>query len=315
MKKLIILCLLCFAPSNAFIETLPSQEEIESKPLLYSPNTTQINGETLFFNDLRQNPTLPKGLKPLVLTKSTKDFTNSQKQGANTYHRFEGDLEVRGVLQYAMSADYSGFYQEWILFFDEPYYMQNLIPKNKPYPSKTDIFPYSAYMSIKNHQLPKELYDLASKNPLSIIGVRVSARLKTLDITTGDGDEWRFFGEIQNLQPIGKTFVKYPNRLELYVLGANGEAILAYASKDSYVNLRESPNGKILYAIQKNDMPSNVCEYAKYKTNKGVIIFLGKDSANPKWYKIAYIPPNAKDTSKAIYGVIHNSQVGFECGE
>ncbi|MGX3097376.1 hypothetical protein [Helicobacter sp. 23-1046] len=311
MKNLIVLCLLCFTPSNAFIIT--SQEEIESKPLLYRPNTTKINGERLFFNDLRQSPTLPKGLKPLVLTKNTKDFTDSQKQGANTYHRFEGDLEVRGVLQYAMSADYSGFYQGWILFFDEPYYTQNLIPKNKPYPSKTDIFPDSAYIEIQDGQLPKELYDLAVKNPLSIIGVRVSARLKTLDITTGDGDEWRFFGEIQNLQPASKTFIKYPNRLELYSLGANGEAILAYASKDSYVNLRESPNGKILYAIQKNDMPSNVCEYAKYKANKGVIIFLGNDS--PKWYKIAYIPPNAKDTREAIYGVIHSSQVGFECSE
>ena len=196
MKNLIVLCLLCLTPSNAFIVT--SQEEIESRPLLYNPNTTKINGERLFFNDLRQSPTLPKGLKPLVLTKSTNDFTDNQKQGANTYHRFEGDLEVRGVLQYAMGADYSGFYQEWILFFDEPYYAQNLIPKNKPYPSNTDIFPDSAYMSIKNHQLPKELYDLAVKNPLSIIGVRVSARLKTLDITTGDGDEWRFFGEVQN---------------------------------------------------------------------------------------------------------------------
>ena len=311
MKNLIVLCLLCLTPSNAFIVT--SQEEIESRPLLYNPNTTKINGERLFFNDLRQSPTLPKGLKPLVLTKSTNDFTDNQKQGANTYHRFEGDLEVRGVLQYAMGADYSGFYQEWILFFDEPYYAQNLIPKNKPYPSKTDIFPDSAYIEIQDGQLPKELYDFASKNPLSIIGVRVSARLKTLDITTGDGDEWKFFGEVQNLQSIGKTFIKYPNRLELYSLGANGEAILSYASKDSYVNLRESPNGKILYAIQKNDMPSNVCEYAKYKANKGVIIFLGNDSTNPKWYKIAYIPPQAKDTSKAIYGVIHSSQVGFEC--
>ncbi|MGX3045455.1 hypothetical protein [Helicobacter sp. T3_23-1056] len=31
------------------------------------------------------------------------------------------------------------------------------------------------------------------------------------------------------------------------------------------------------------------------------------------WYNADYIPPNAKDTSKAIYGVIHRSQVGFEC--
>ena len=102
--------------------------------------------------------------------------------------------------------------------------------------------------------------------------------------------------------------------------------ILRYASKDSYINLRESPNGKILYAIQKNEVATYkktpdeefgilFCKMTESSANKGRIVFLGKDSTNPKWYKIAYIPPNAKDTSKAIYGVIHSSQVGFECGE
>ena len=81
--------------------------------------------------------------------------------------------------------------------------------------------------------------------------MRVSARLKSLNITTGDGDEWEFFGEIQNLQTIGQIFIKHPNRLELYDLGVNGETILTYATKDSYINLRESSNGKILYTIQK----------------------------------------------------------------
>lgn len=39
------------------------------------------------------------------------------------------------------------------------------------------------------------------------------------------------------------------------------------------------------------------------------------DSKNPQWLKVAYIPKEAKDTSKAIYGVIHTSQVSVECGE
>ncbi|MGX2984934.1 hypothetical protein ACWIWK_05650 [Helicobacter sp. 23-1048] len=102
--------------------------------------------------------------------------------------------------------------------------------------------------------------------------------------------------------------------------------ILRYASKDSYINLRESPNGKILYAIQKNEVATYkktpdeefgilFCKMTESSANKGRIVFLGNDSANPKWYKVAYIPPNAKDTREAIYGVIHSSQVGFECGE
>lgn len=55
------------------------------------------------------------------------------------------------------------------------------------------------------------------------------------------------------------------------------------------------------------------CQY--YKENKGVILDLGQDSKNPKWLKVAYIPAQAKDTSKAIYGIIHESQVSFGCDE
>lgn len=47
----------------------------------------------------------------------------------------------------------------------------------------------------------------------------------------------------------------------------------------------------------------------------GIIMYLGKDSTNPQWIKVAYIPPEAKDTSKAIYGVIHESQVDLSCNE
>ncbi|TLE03088.1 hypothetical protein LS77_009290 [Helicobacter bilis] len=47
--------------------------------------------------------------------------------------------------------------------------------------------------------------------------------------------------------------------------------------------------------------------------NQGILLSLGVDSTNPKWLKVAYIPPEAKDTSKAIYGVIHESQVSSQC--
>ena len=82
-------------------------------------------------------------------------------------------------------------------------------------------------------------------------------------------------------------------------------------TKDSYINLRESPNGKILTQIQKMDM----LESCQFQDNKGFILNLGQDSTNPKWLNVAYIPKEANDTSKAIYGVIHESQVSFECEE
>ncbi|WP_334090518.1 hypothetical protein [Helicobacter typhlonius] len=87
------------------------------------------------------------------------------------------------------------------------------------------------------------------------------------------------------------------------------QLLLFPISKDSYINLRQSPNGKILTQIQKTD----ILEPCEYKENKGLILNLGQDSTNPKWLKVAYIPPEAKDTSKAIYGVIHESQVDYRC--
>ncbi|TLD96672.1 hypothetical protein LS80_007955 [Helicobacter trogontum] len=49
--------------------------------------------------------------------------------------------------------------------------------------------------------------------------------------------------------------------------------------------------------------------------NQGILLSLGKDPTNPKWLKVAYIPKEANDTSKAIYGVIHENQVSFDCEE
>lgn len=53
----------------------------------------------------------------------------------------------------------------------------------------------------------------------------------------------------------------------------------------------------------------------QFQDDKGLLLHLGEDSTNPKWLKVAYIPPEAKDTSKAIYGVIHKSQVSLGCDE
>ncbi len=99
---------------------------------------------------------------------------------------------------------------------------------------------------------------------------------------------------------------------------------LRYTSKDSYINLRQSPNGKILRTIAKDEVQQyyelldsyyGTCGLIESTKNLGVIVYLGQDSTNPKWLKVAYIPKEAKDTSKAIYGVIHESQVSFDCYE
>lgn len=110
----------------------------------------------------------------------------------------------------------------------------------------------------------------------------------------------RYYASADSIKILSDIRKWYMNKSYLPSLG-----LLSYTSKDPYINLRQTPNGKILTQIQKSDMPKS-CEF---KENKGVIFYFEQDSTNSGWLKVAYIPPQAKDTSKAIYGVIHESQV------
>lgn len=73
---------------------------------------------------------------------------------------------------------------------------------------------------------------------------------------------------------------------------------MLYNSKDSYVNLRRSPNGEIITAIQAKDM--------KGFFQKAYIYYMGWHDG---WYGVYYLPPNALDGKDAIYGYIHKSQI------
>ena len=297
--------------------SLASAYDIQEKPLIDS-DTIQINAKTLYFKELQKNTPLPKNALPLQHTKDTQALLQSKEtpQG-HTHNRFEGSLEVSGILQYAIGADWSGLHKEWILFFDEAYYKTGLIPKNKPYPNMNEtLAPESAYMLITpKDQALQQLLNIAESRPLALIGARVKGTLKKLNITTGDGDEWEFFGNVEHISLLGDAVLKYPNKRELIESMGLSDNILLYASKDSYINLRESPSGKILQAIQKDTMLNDCNLRGNELQNKAILLSLGKDSKNPQWFKVAYIPKEAKDTSKAIYGVIHESQVDVGCGE
>ena len=304
MKSLFWIVLAFGLMSNAQSEALES-------------DTAQINSKMLYFKELQENTPLPKNATPLKHTKDTQALLqDKQTPQGHTHNRFEGDLKISGVLQYSIRTDWSGIHREWVLFFDEVYYKSGLIPKNK-LDSKMEesLLPESAYMDITkfdNQELQK-LLTLSESKPLAIIGVRVKATLKEPDITTNDGDEWRFFGNVEDISLLGDISFKYPNKRELIESMGLGDNILLSASKDSYINLRQAPNGEVLQAIQKDAMLDN-CNPQELE-NQGIVLSLGQDSTNPKWLKVAYIPPEAKDTSKAIYGVIHESQISTECSE
>lgn len=178
--------------------------------------------------------------------------------------------------------------------------------------AKEENMPDSAYMKItqSDNQWLQNVFNAAKSKPLAFVGIRVDGILKELDILTSDGDKWNFSGKIEQLKFIGEIIVKYPNKLELNAI-VGSEIYLSYASKDAYINLKQTPNGKILTQIKKTDMPKSY----EYKEDKGLILEIEQDFTSTEWLKVAYIPTEAKDTSKAICGVIHKSQVSLRCGE
>ena len=102
--------------------------------------------------------------------------------------------------------------------------------------------------------------------------------------------------------------------------------IMHYNSKDSFVNLHDKPNGKVIAKIYAKDM--------KCGKEKGRIYLIDEDtksmgqiaSGKKKWLKVYYLPTieitekitenemaDLLDVSKAIFGYIHSSQLKVSC--
>lgn len=102
------------------------------------------------------------------------------------------------------------------------------------------------------------------------------------------------------LTPVKKTYMTYdPNYNEF-------AEELGYGSKDSYVNIRQTPKGAIVGQIQKTD-------FQKSSFQRGIIVcnakaFQGCNVVNG-WYEVFYFPPGVRHGKDAIHGYIHKSQI------
>lgn len=74
---------------------------------------------------------------------------------------------------------------------------------------------------------------------------------------------------------------------------------MALHTQDEYVNIRQSPNGKVISKVFTKD------------EDKILLISLigGNDINKTQWIKVLYFPPNVNDAKKAILGYIHKSQI------
>lgn len=231
---------------------------------------------------------------------------------------YKGTITLSGVLEWQMYREEVDFYWRLVFFPDVP----SALPRLFEYDTqaifindalKRDMeFQKNSFLQIYN-VLPNQL-NQADEYILGGIAIRATLTLENYYIEKHLDSEadTRYYAiaKIDSIQTSDNVKKWYINKDIL-----PSEYLLFPITKDSYINLRESPNGKILQAIQKDTIVNDCNMRGNELQNQGILLFLGKDPTNPKWLKVAYIPKEASDTSKAIYGVIHESQVSFDCGE
>ncbi len=101
---------------------------------------------------------------------------------------------------------------------------------------------------------------------------------------------------VKNITFISQPKLKFYNRRDY---SEGGYTHLALHTQDEYVNIRQSPNGKVISKVFTKD------------EDKILLISLigGNDINKTQWIKVLYFPPNVNDAKKAMLGYIHKSQV------
>ena len=159
--------------------------------------------------------------------------------------------------------------------------------------------PFGVKLTIDSKKvfLPKAIVD----KHLGESGIRAKVRLK----------DYYFWGEDASGYDVYATLIEFSPLGEIYEHNKdNGEFIsLKYGSKDSFVNLRDKPNGNIIAQIKRDDMQ---CGAEKAKILWLNSIYYEKLPQN-KWLEVFYYPLNAKKPQEAIYGYIHSSQLKLSC--
>ena len=147
--------------------------------------------------------------------------------------------------------------------------------------------------------LPKEI---ASKH-LGENGIRAKVRLK----------DYRIYGEGEAGYEAWATLVEFSPLGEMYEHNKdNGDfTILKYGSKDSFINLRDKPNGNIIARIQASDILYGAKNGQILATFSGGVCL--DESALDEWVEVFYLPPNTTKAQEAINGYIYKSQLKTKC--
>lgn len=114
---------------------------------------------------------------------------------------------------------------------------------------------------------------------------------------------------VDNIKLVKKLNEKRYKSLKHYIGFNTMEEILTMKVivDDDFVNIRQTPNGKIIGKIEKKDFKNAVIVViSPSELNERLGL---KNNENPKWHKVLYLPSVETDFNKAIFGYIHQSQI------
>lgn len=240
-------------------------------------------------------------------------FSGTNGVGTNGVEEvsFAGEVELTGVLEKGYEGEEEGsqislrFYPDKNLAL--PFLYDSLMGVDEL--KKIDFTKHRENRSV----LILNARDLALQGELGldkkifgVVAARAKVRLKDYRFY-GEGDAGHeIYANIECVEILGDVSISSLAYEDL------GPLRLKYESADSYINLRQSPNGTIITQIKRERVAKDFGGGASNEAGArlyyaGESLFRSKDSAQDSaWFGVFYFPNGAKSP---IFGYIHESQV------
>lgn len=240
-------------------------------------------------------------------------FSGTNGVGTNGVEEvsFAGEVELTGVLEKGYEGEEEGsqislrFYPDKNLAL--PFLYDSLMGVDEL--KKIDFTKHRENRSV----LILNARDLALQGELGldkkifgVVAARAKVRLKDYRFY-GEGDAGHeIYANIECVEILGDVSISSLAYEDL------GPLRLKYKSADSYINLRQSPNGTIITQIKRERVAKDFGGGASNEAGArlyyaGESLFRSKDSAQDSaWFGVFYFPNGAKSP---IFGYIHESQV------
>lgn len=223
---------------------------------------------------------------------------------------FSGSGKITGVLVYHYYLDDVAMPGKWRFIF---------------YPDKQERIDISDEYSFDTIVL---LNDVSNKYLASILSdsmdIPDSEFKKIFGVKFHNGDKYIIGGfavhvelTINNLQIINElgyaaqfnsSYIKPTGDVKKWYLDASKTGnTLCLTTDDDYSNLRETPGGKILFKVYKNNLNND----SSMDSGKDYLIEMPSKSSDSKWLPVVFLKAGESTWETGVFGYIHASQVEY----